>query len=149
MTVGEICNREVVVVEKEADAREAARLMREFHVGDLVVVERHGEVNIPLGVLTDRDLVIEVLAREVDPAAVTVMDLLGGALVTASEEESLIDGLQRMRASGIRRLPVVSSGGGLVGILTMDDVLDLLSEELADVVTLITRQPQKERQQRP
>jgi CBS domain-containing protein len=149
MSVGEICNREVVIVEQGTDAREASRLMREFHVGDLVVVERRGEENIPLGVVTDRDLVIEVLAREVDPATVTVMDLVAGELVSASEEESLLDCLQRMRQKGIRRLPVVNSGGGLVGILTMDDVLDLLSEELTDVVSLIARQSSSERQRRP
>lgn len=63
MSVGEICNREVVVADKEEDAREAARLMRQYHVGDLVVVERRGEESIPLGVVTDRDLVIEVLAN--------------------------------------------------------------------------------------
>lgn len=148
MSVGEICNREVVIVEQGADAREAARLMREFHVGDLVVVE-NGEENVPLGIVTDRDLVIEVLAREVDPSAVTVLDLVSAELVTAREEEELLDSLERMRSKGIRRLPVVNARGGLEGILTMDDVLELLSEELSDVVTLIVRQSLIERRKRP
>lgn len=148
MSVGEICNREVVIVEQGADAREAARLMREFHVGDLVVVE-NGEENVPLGIVTDRDLVIEVLAREVDPSAVTVLDLVSAELVTAREEEELLDSLERMRSKGIRRLPVVNARGGLEGILTMDDVLELLSEELSDVVTLIARQSLIERRKRP
>lgn len=149
MSVGKLCNREVVIVEKGSDALEAARLMREFHVGDLVVVMPRGQENIPLGIVTDRDLVIEVLAREVDPAAVSVMDLLTGELVTAGEEEDLLDCLQRMRQKGVRRLPVINKRGGLEGILTMDDVLDLLSEELTDVVALITRQADRERQRRP
>lgn len=149
MSVGKLCNREVVIVEQGSDALEAARLMREFHVGDLVVVTPRGQENIPLGIITDRDLVIEVLAREVDPAAVSVMDLLTGELVTAGEEEALLDCLQRMRQKGVRRLPVINKRGGLEGILTMDDVLDLLSEELTDVVALIARQADKERQRRP
>lgn len=149
MSVGEVCNREVVVVEQGADAGEASRLMREFHVGDLVVVERRGEMNVPLGIVTDRDLVIEVLAQDVDPASVSVKDLMVLPLETANEEDAILDTLQHMREKGLRRLPVVNASGGLVGILTVDDVIDLLAEELTDVVALGVRQRQKEKLQRP
>ncbi len=149
MSVGEVCNREVVVVEQDADAGEASRLMREFHVGDLVVVERRGEMNVPLGIVTDRDLVIEVLAQDVDPASVSVKDLMVRPLETANEEDAILDTLQHMREKGLRRLPVVNASGGLVGILTVDDVIDLLAEELTDVVALGVRQRQKEKLQRP
>ncbi len=97
MPVGEVCNREVIVVEPEADAFEASRLMREFHVGDLVVVEQRGEENVPLGIVTDRDLVMEVLAQGVDPARVTMKDLMGEPLETVNEGEAILDTLQRMR----------------------------------------------------
>lgn len=149
MSVGEVCNREVVVVEQDADAGEASRLMREFHVGDLVVVERRGEMNVPLGIVTDRDLVIEVLAQDVDPASVSVKDLMVRPLETANEEDAILDTLQHMREKGLRRLPVVNASGGLVGILTVDDIIDLLAEELTDVVALGVRQRQKEKLQRP
>ena len=149
MSVGEVCNREVVVVEQGADAGEASRLMRDFHVGDLVVVERRGEMNVPLGIVTDRDLVIEVLAQDVDPASVSVKDLMVRPLETANEEDAILDTLQHMREKGLRRLPVVNSSGGLVGILTVDDIIDLLAEELTDVVALGVRQRQKEKLQRP
>ena len=149
MPVGEVCNREVVVVEPEADAAEASRLMREFHVGDLVVVERRAEGNIPLGIITDRDLVMEVLAQGVNPGSVAMKDLMGQPLETAKEDDAILDTLQRMRELGIRRLPVVNDSGTLEGILTMDDVLDLLAEELMDMVALGTREQQKEKKQRP
>lgn len=149
MPVGEVCNREVVVVEPEADALQASQLMREFHVGDLVVVECRGEENLPLGIVTDRDLVLEVLAQGVDPASVVMKDLMGEALETVNEDEALIDTLQRMREKGLRRMPVVNDSGMLQGILTMEDILELLAEELMDVVALGVRQRQKEKQQRP
>lgn len=149
MPVGEVCNREVIVVGPEADAFEASRLMREFHVGDLVVVESHGEANIPLGIVTDRDLVLEVIAQGVDPASVVMKDLMGEPLETVNEDEALLDTLQRMREKGLRRMPVVNDIGTLQGILTMDDILELLAEELMDVVAMAVRQRQKEKQQRP
>lgn len=149
MSVGEVCNRAVVVADKEEDAQEAARLMRQYHVGDLVVVERRGDENIPLGVVTDRDLVIEVLAKEVEPVRVTVKDLIGEELVTAAENEDLLTCIERMRSKGIRRLPVVSQTGALVGLLTLDDLLDLLSEELEDLAALIARQRNRESKLRP
>lgn len=145
MSVGEICNREVVIIGQETDASEAARMMREYHVGDVVVVEKRDEENVPVGIVTDRDLVIEVMARDVDPLSVTMKDLIvAGMLVVAGEEESLLDCLQRMREKGVRRLVVVNTGGGLEGILTLDDVLDLLSEELSEIVALVSKQLSRE-----
>ena len=149
MSVGEICNREVVVVTPETDAGEASRLMREYHVGDLVVVELRGGMNIPLGIVTDRDLVVEVLAQGVDPASVSVKDLMVQPVETVDETAAILDTLQLMRDKGLRRLPVTNSSGGLEGILTLDDVIDLLAEELSEVVALTIRQRQKEQQQRP
>lgn len=149
MSVGEVCNREVVVVGHEADAGEAARLMREFHVGDLVVVERHGDGNVPIGIVTDRDLVVEVMAQGIEAGSVCVKDLMVQPLETAVEEDDLLEVLHRMRSKGLRRMPVISTEGLLEGILTVEDVLDLLSEELMDVVALSAVQRQREAQYRP
>lgn len=149
MSIGEVCNRDVVIVEPDADAAEASRTMREFHVGDLVVVERKGDMNVPIGIVTDRDLVLEVLAQEVEPASVSVKDLMVQPLETANEEDEIFDALHRMREKGLRRMPVVNAGGGLVGIITIDDILDLLAEELMDVVGLSDNQRLKEEKKRP
>jgi CBS domain-containing protein len=149
MSVGEYCNREVVVAEKSTEIREAARLMRRHHVGDLVIVERRGEENIPIGIVTDRDLVVEVLAQELDPDVVTVADIMSLNPVTAGEEDELWDTLNRMRSQGIRRLPVVNARGGLEGILTADDVLELFAAGLADLVKLVKQEIYWEARARP
>lgn len=148
MSVGEICNREVVVTGRETDIREAARLMREYHVGDLLIVERKDDENIPVGIVTDRDLVIEVLALDValDVALekLTVADLMLTELVTVPESADLWDTLATMRSRGIRRMPVVNEQGGLEGILTIDDALGLLVEGLDDMVKLVRNEIQHE-----
>ncbi len=137
MTIGTICNREVVVARKDTAIQEAARLMREHHIGGLVVVEDRSESVVPVGILTDRDLVVEVLAAGVAPDTLTVGDIMSADVVIGHEGDSIWATLQRMRGKGIRRLPVVDAKGGLIGILTMDDLLELFASELADLSKLI------------
>ena len=145
MTIGTICNREVVVARKDVGVQEVAQLMRQYHVGDLVVVEDRGTLRIPVGILTDRDLVVEVLAKGVVPDTVTVGDIMSTDIVSGHESDSIWATLQRMRTKGIRRLPVVDGAGGLVGILTMDDLLELFAGELADLSKLIGRGQDREK----
>jgi len=145
MTIGTICNREVVVARKDVGVQEVAQLMRQYHVGDLVVVEDRGTLRIPVGILTDRDLVVEVLAKGVAPETVTAGDIMTADIVTGHESDSIWATLQRMRTKGIRRLPVIDGEGGLVGILTMDDLLELFAGELADLSKLIGRGQDREK----
>lgn len=148
MTIGELCNREVVVVNKGGTALEAARLMRQYHVGDVVVVEDKDDRKVPAGILTDRDIVIELVAEQVDPGSVTVEDVMSDRLLTVNESDELLDTMEQMRAKGVRRAPVVGKDGGLVGILTLDDVLDILAEALKDLVLLTGREQRRERETR-
>ncbi|MFP4559868.1 MAG: CBS domain-containing protein [Thiohalorhabdus sp.] len=142
--IGQYCNREVVVTERERSIRDAARLMRNHHVGDLVVVERYeGEV-IPVGIVTDRDLVVEVLAEEVGVDEVTVGDVMSAEPALAREEDDLWETLLRMQSWGVRRLPVVSASGELQGIITVDDLLELFTEYLHDLVKVVTRERERE-----
>ena len=145
MTIGTICNREVVVARKDTAMQEAAQLMRQYHVGDLVVVEDRGAVRIPVGILTDRDLMVEVLAKGVAPDTVTAGDIMTTDIVSGREGDSIWATLQRMRTKGIRRLPVVDGAGGLVGILTMDDLLELFAGEIADLSKIISREQDREK----
>lgn len=148
MRVGEICNRDVVVVYKDGSVQEAAQLMRTHHVGDLVVVEeRYGQLT-PVGILTDRDIVIEIVAKSVDLDAVTIKDIMSFELVTAKEDDDMLETIKLMRAKGVRRIPVVSDRGGLVGILAVDDLIDLLGEILADVAGVSLRERKRELKQR-
>jgi CBS domain-containing protein len=148
MSVGQICNRDTVIVHKEESIVDAAKLMREFHVGSVIVVEdAEGGVK-PVGILTDRDLVVEILAAELDPNAVSVADIMSFELVTAHEADGLWDTLQRMRAKGVRRMPVVNAEGLLTGILSSDDLLELLAEEFGQLVKIIGKERQREQNTR-
>lgn len=148
MTVGEFCNREVVVAEKSANITQIARLMREQHVGDIIIIEQRAGLRVPLGIVTDRDLVVEILAKEAPVESCLVGDIMSVDLVTANETDGIWETLQRMRARGVRRVPVVNATGALVGIMTADDLLELLGEELSDLVKVIASQPKRERSRR-
>jgi len=149
MAIGDICTRETVFTTKDSTIGAAARLMREHHVGDLVVVEEKNGRRIPVGILTDRDLVVEILAKEVDMNSLTVGDLMIEDLVTAREGDGLYETIQRMRAKGVRRVPVVDTHGSLVGIVSVDDLLDLLADELTTLARLVSREQARERTRRP
>lgn len=146
MIVGEICNRQVVVARRTDTVPAAAREMRDYNVGDVVVVDEIEEQRVPIGILTDRDIVVVGVAEHAGRMdTLTVGDIMSTTLVTAREDENLFDVLKRMRAHGIRRLPVVNADGGLEGIFTHDDAVDLLSEELADLSALVSREQKRGR----
>lgn len=149
MSVGEICNREVIVIQRDATIVEAAKLMRQFHVGAVIVIEKHGGRQIPVGVVTDRDLVVEVVATELDPAVITVGDIMAAEVFTIKENTASYEAIEFMRRKTIRRLPVVDEAGELTGILTLDDALQLLSEELLDLAKLVRYEQKKETRHRP
>lgn len=130
MNVGRLCKRPVVTVTPQQELIVAAQLMREKHIGFLVVVEEYGR---PIGVLTDRDIVISVVAKGANPSLLTVADVMTRDPTTADEGESVPNALRTMRRIGVRRLPVVGSKGLLTGVLSLDDVLDVVANELAEV----------------
>jgi len=140
MTAGEYCNRNVVVIDKSESVREAVRLMRSRHVGDVVVIERRSQRVIPRGILTDRDIVVEIVAKDVDLDLVNVGDVMSDQLVTVDSETKLLDAIKLMRIKGVRRLPVVNAGGELQGILTVDDFLELIVEQLSDITGIVSNE---------
>jgi len=144
MPISEICNREVVIVQRHNTILEAAQLMRQHHVGDVVVVEERGGVRVPVGIVTDRDLVVEIMAPAIDQTVITVGDIMMTELATVKENAGLSETIEYMRAKGVRRVPVVDRGGGLVGILTLDDLLELLAEELLALAKLVRHEQKKE-----
>lgn len=149
MSAGEICNREVIVIQRDATIVEAAKLMRQFHVGALIVVEKRDGRQIPVGVVTDRDLIVEVVATELDAAVITVGDIMAAEVFTIKESTASHEAIEFMRRKTIRRLPVVDESGELTGILTLDDALQLLSEELLDLAKLVRYEQKKETRHRP
>jgi CBS domain-containing protein len=150
MTAGEFCNRQVVIARPDERVAEAARRIRDFHVGTLIVVDEQDGRRVPVGILTDRDLVVRILtADRHDIDALVVDNVMTRTLVTVPEHESLFDALKKMRSFGVRRLPVVNERGGLEGLLTFDDLVDVVAEELSDLSALISREQKREREAAP
>jgi len=151
MYVGQICNRNPVTISPHAEVAGAARLMREQHVGYLVVVEPDfaNSTGRPVGVITDRDIVIDVVARDVDPHAATVRHVMSSNPVTVAVTDSVFMAAQEMRRLGVRRLPVVGSLGELHGVLSLDDVLDAVTGELQNLAGAIRNEQRFESALRP
>lgn len=144
MKVGEYCKRAVIAINAGADAASAAKLMREEHVGYLIVYRDGDELQKPIGVLTDRDLVLAVMAREVDPHAVTAHDVMTRQPLVANETDELSDMLQGMRLAGVRRVPVVDARGALIGIFAIDDAIDLIAGFVCDIAGSIKSEQRQE-----
>jgi CBS domain-containing protein len=149
MAIGELCNREVVVVTRETSVADAAQLMRHHHVGDVVVVMEEGGQRTPVGILTDRDVVVEVVAAGLDPTTLTVGEIMAPGLASVQEKTGVFEAIRYMRDKGVRRLPVVGEGGVLIGILALDDLLELLAEELGALARLVAREQNREAESRP
>ena len=148
MGVGEICSREVVFARRNESVAQAARLMREHHVGTVVVVDERNGQRYPVGILTDRDIAVGVVALEVDPAGTSVEGVMPAELVCVRETDGLGRAVALMRAQGVRRLPVINASGALVGVLSADDVLDVLAEELYCLGGMMARGERYERVER-
>jgi CBS domain-containing protein len=150
MNVAAVCSRDVVSCSGQQSLRHLAELMRHHHVGSVVVTTGEASgVRKPLGVVTDRDIVVEAVATGLDPEAITASDVVQAPLVVVHEQDSLLDAIHRMRSRGVRRLPVTDSRGSLSGIVTFDDVLHALTHELSTLVRVAEHQPDQESRTRP
>ena len=137
----------VAVVEPETNALVVAQLMRKHHVGALVVVDAL-EKTRPLGIVTDRDLVLELMAEGLDPAVFTAGDIMSVDLVLARPEMDAMDAVRLMHAHQLRRLVIADEQGRLVGIVTMEDVLELIARELAGLCAGLAGAKDREERQR-
>lgn len=151
MIVSEICRRNPVTIRAQDELMSAAALMRERHIGYLIVVEPHPPhaAPRPVGVLTDRDIVVGVLAKGTDPRLLKAGDVMTRHPVVASEDASVNAALAEMRRIGVRRIPVVDAVGQLVGVLSLDEVLDAIAQELLGVIGSIRTEVRTEGSRRP
>lgn len=138
MRISDICTRDVIHVDADLSVRDAAQLMREKHIGTLMVVEQPNSERIPIGIVTDRDIVVSVIAADVDANTLSVGDIMQRQLATCTGSQELFDAVQTMRARGVRRLPVLNSEGGLVGMLSADDIISALSTHLSELAHAMT-----------
>lgn len=146
MNAGSVCKRGVITVAPTDDLIAAAHVMREKHVGYLIVSEpltaRDRRV---VGVLTDRDIVVAVLAQEVDARSLKVGDVMTRNPLLIEQGQSIEAVLRLMREAGVRRVPVVDRSGALTGVLSIDDVLETIAEQLINIAGSIRNEQRMER----
>jgi len=148
MLLKEICTPDVVCCTPGTSVLAAARLMRQRHVGDLVVVEDPDGDQSPLGIVTDRDLVVEVLALERNPASVTVREVMRKPVVVAGCDEEASKAAERMKMHGVRRVPVMGNNRKLAGIISLDDLLVQLASDANALVDVVAREQGQEHRSR-
>ena len=148
MLLSEICTPDVVFCSADSTALAAARLMRERHVGDVVVVDEPNGDQTPIGVVTDRDIVVEVIAKEQNPAQVTVREIMRTPVVVAHATEDISVAVERMKTHGVRRIPIMGDSQRLVGILCLDDLLKQIAADAGTLVDIVSREQSREHRQR-
>ena len=144
MAIDECCNINVVCCAADTPIPDVAALMRKHHVGDVIVVEDRGGLRAPVGIVTDRDIVIEVTAMHVDASAFTAGDLMSTPVATVAKDAGFVEVLRQMRNHKVRRMPVIIDTGTLFGIVSADDIIKLLATELSLVADAIDEQPVRE-----
>lgn len=136
MQISELCRDSVTVVRRDTPVLEAAQLMRRYHIGAVVVVDVSKGTQVPVGIVTDRDIVVEVVAMDLDPRDLTTGDIMTEGLTSVPEDCDVFDAIARMRKGGVSRVPVVNAKGALTGIVSLHDLLPLVAQELADLAKL-------------
>lgn len=147
MTAGQVCTRRVVIADPDETIREVARRMRAMHVGAVVIADSQSR---PVGMLTDRDIVVGAVAEAPEKVATLVAgDVMSRNVITVRANEDLDVALRKMQKHGIRRLPVLGTDGRLEGVLTLDDILEVMSTELTGLINLVALEQKHERATRP
>jgi predicted transcriptional regulator len=137
ITVEQVCVHTVVTIQHDLPIVQCAKIMHDEQVGSLIITEVRDGLRLPIGILTDRDITIKVVAFALDPHVFTARDIMAQPLVTARMDESLVSVLTRMQLHGVRRVPVVAQTGALLGILEADDIWEIFAEEVDSLERII------------
>jgi CBS domain-containing protein len=143
MKVAQVCTSTVVTVDHDIPLLQCAKIMHDDQVGSLVMTELRDGMHVPVGILTDRDITVKVVAFSLDPTVFTARDIMARPLITARPDEDLLSVLARMRNHNVRRVPVISEEGALLGILAADDIWETLSEEIDSLERIMSEKKPK------
>ncbi|MEQ8279100.1 MAG: CBS domain-containing protein [Deltaproteobacteria bacterium] len=150
MRIHHLSNSDVTTAPREMSLLAAAKLMRERHVGDVVVIEQRGAAQLPVGIVTDRDIVLGAIAQGIDDLAkVHVGDLAPSPCHVIGRDDRIENAIDIMQLHGVRRLPVVNDRGELEGIVTYDDVVSWMLSTLSSLSRSFTKQRRREEIRRP
>lgn len=148
MTIGTVCSRDPVTAPADAPLAALARLMRDRHVGAIIVTKQPIDRPVPVGVVTDRDIVCAQIDRAADLFTLNAEDVMTRDPLVLTDTMSLAEGIERLRDRGVRRAPVVDNSGGLIGLVSIDDLFAAMAEDLMQLARLVARQPKREGAQR-
>ena len=137
MKTSELCTKAVITAEAGTSLIEVARLMRTHHVGSVVVVADNGAGRKPVGIVTDRDIVVEVVAMGLEAASMTAGDIMSQSPAVSQADDDALWALKVMRDRGVRRLPVVDDAGRLEGLIAFDDLMQHVGTTLGDIAQVI------------
>ena len=144
MKVGEMCSRNPATVSTSATLADVARLMRDRHIGAVIVTKAPSDRLVAAGIITDRDITCAQLDRAADLGSLSAEEVMTRNPLEINEEDSLSRAIESLRARGVRRAPVISSNGALVGLVSTDDLLACVARELMHLGRLVALQPRQE-----
>jgi len=147
METSKLISKKVITVKKNESVQDAAKLMRKHHIGDVVVLDPKS--NAPIGMLTDRDIVLATIALNIPYEGLSVGDIMTEKLVTVGQNADIHEIIRLMKAHGVKRIPVVGAKKNLLGIISRDNVMKYLGDEFSSIGDTYQRQRSKEKERRP
>ncbi len=144
MNVGDLCTRRVITVSASAPLSEVAQLMDAEHIGAVVVTSRGGAHPRVAGIITDRDIVRAQLERTADLSRLSAGETMTAKPLAIDEREPIEGAIAHLRARGVRRAPVIAADGSLVGLISIDDLLQYLATALLGAAAVVAQQPRRE-----
>lgn len=142
MPIADLCSNKLISIDRKATLQQAAQMMKDHHVGGIVVVEANGQGK-PVGILTDRDIVLNVVAENL-PINTPVQEVMSKNIVKVAKWDGIAEVVEQMESSGVRRMIVVDESGHACGLVSADDILQLVSQELSGLGSLISKQVENE-----
>jgi CBS domain-containing protein len=142
MSIGKICEREVIIAPTDMPVHEAAKLMKKHNIGDIIVVTDKDSKVKPVGILTDRDIAMKIVADELDAKKIGIGDAMSQDLLTLNYHQGVQEAIDMMSAKGVRRAPVVDDQYKIIGIASIDDLLILVADEISSLAKLVRKQLQ-------
>ncbi len=139
MSIHKICTAKVITAVKSMPIQEAAMLMKKNNIGDIVVIESKTN-NKPIGILTDRDIAMKIVADGVDAKTICVGDVMSSDLLVLKKHQGINEAIEMICAKGVRRAPIVDDNDKICGIAAVDDLLILVSDELSSLAKLVRKQ---------
>lgn len=140
MSIGKLCRGEVVIAPKDMSVHEAAKLMKQHNIGDIIVIHKKDNNIEPIGILTDRDIVMKIVADEVEAKMICVGDAMSQDLLVLNHHQDTQEAIDMMSARGVRRAPIIDNHHKIVGLVSIDDLLLLVADELSSLAKLIRKQ---------